>query len=617
MNITKIYNKSKYLLALSFLAALFFIGTSLMNLYAHDLEDNFVKWSSPDEAANYIFAKYYGQEGKLAFEENYNLYTKDIMHPRSFRSDHGMLKPVSFFGIILIYGKIVSMSSYEILPFLTPIIAAIGIIFYYLLIKNIFGKINGFISAILLSIFPVYIFYTARSMFHNVLFTVLLIIGLYFLIKMGDTAKGKINLKDEIRNFISKKGHFKLDYRGAIFAALAGVFIGLSIITRTSELIWLLPMLLLLWLFNIKRAGIFKLIIFLSFLFLSILPALYYNQILYGSFYSGGYPEMNNSIYNISNSGLAVVSSGVSGNFDILKETFVNIFNTVFHFGFHPKQSAELARDYFVDMFYWLFWPAVLGLILFFQKWKKHKKRHWLFLFLYFFISTILILYYGSWKFHDNPDPNSITIGNSYTRYWLPVYLGAIPFASLFIMRLSRAFCAFIREPENGRGFLSCKPDKAFFIKSLRAIILSAIALVSINFVLTGSSEGLVFQAERLKQSRLERNKILELTEHNSVVITRYHDKLLFPERKVIVGLFDDPLMIEQYKNIVHYLPVYYYNFTFPPETVEYLNSRRLKEAGLRIDMVSHIEGDFTLYRLSEESLEDDSLLQASNKEVL
>ena len=91
-------------------------------------------------------------------------------------------------------------------------------------------------------------------MFHNILFIVLLIIGLYYLIEL-------------INNKQKKRKYFLL-----ICSALSGFFIGLAVITRTSELLWIAPVLFMLLLFNIKKIGIVKLIIFFSFLFLAILP---------------------------------------------------------------------------------------------------------------------------------------------------------------------------------------------------------------------------------------------------------------------------------------------------------------------------------------------------------
>ena len=141
----KWFKKNWRWLAIILLAIGFFIGVSSFNYFTQI--DNFIKWGSPDESANYLFAKLYGQTGRMTIFEEYNLYTGDLMQPRSFRSDSGYLKPVSFLGIILIYGKIVSLTSFKILPYLTPLLAAVGIIFYYLLIKKIFGRRNALISS--------------------------------------------------------------------------------------------------------------------------------------------------------------------------------------------------------------------------------------------------------------------------------------------------------------------------------------------------------------------------------------------------------------------------------------------------------------------------------------
>ncbi|MDP3043418.1 MAG: glycosyltransferase family 39 protein [bacterium] len=558
--IKKWLKKYSHWLILGILALCFFIGAASFNYFTQ--KNGYLKWVSPDETANYIFTKLYGQEGKLAIFEKYNLYGKDIMHPRSFRSDYGWLKPVSFLGIILIYGKIASVTSYKILPYLTPFFGAVGIIYYYLLVKKLFGRRNALISAFLLASFPVYVYYSARSMFHNVLFIVLLLIGLYYSVLM-------IKHKKETSEYLTW-----------LYAALAGGFIGLAIITRASELLWIIPMLIILWAFNIKKVGITKLIIFLSFLFLSILPVLYWNQILYGSPWRGGYAEMNQSISDISQAGSSFIASLITGKLSHFKELLNKISGNIFHFGFHPLQSCKMFYHYFVRMFYWIFWPALLGGILFAQKWRHWRRRHWAYLMSYFIISLILLFYYGSWKFNDNPDPGQFTIGNSYTRYWLPIYLGALPFVSLFIIKLTRL------------------AKNKTIIFGIRSAIIILIFFISIRFVLFGSDEGLIFTAQRQKLSQNEFNKVMSLTENGAAIITQYHDKLFFPERKVIVGLFNDANMTREYGKLVNYLPLYYYNFTLPQKDFDYLNSRRLAEAGLRIEKVEQITSDFTLYRL-------------------
>jgi hypothetical protein len=230
-------------------------------------------------------------------------------------------------------------------------------------------------------------------------------------------------------------------------------------------------------------------------------------------------------------------------------------------------------------MFGWLFVFGLLGAILFLLNIKKWKTKHYAYFISYCLFSLVLIFYYGSWDFHDNPNPNSFTIGNSYTRYWLPIYLGAIPLASIFIIKI-------------------CNIKKWKYSK----IILQSIAVLliiswSIYFVIKGSEEGLLASSQKQRASFSEWQNVISQTEKNSIIITRYHDKLLFPERKVIVGLFDDDNMLKQYANLTTLMPVYYYNFTLPEKDLVWLNQRRLAKFNLTIKSKKQIN-NFSLYRL-------------------
>jgi len=590
----KIFKKYWHFIVIVLLAMVFFIGASAYNFYTQDFSDNnsYIKWASPDESANYVFAKLYGQENKITIRENYNLSVNDIMHPRSFRSDLGALKPVSFLGIILIYGKIVNFTTYKILPFLTPFFASLGIIFFYLLIKKLFGKTNALVSAFLLAVFPVYIYFSVRGMFHNVLFVVFLITGLYY--SVIAVQKTKKNTKYFTFSFKT------INYSGLIYASLAGIFLGLAIIARASELIWLGPLLIVLWLFNIKKLDLNKLLLIIAFLALAVTPALYYNQILYSSPYLGGYSEMNQSIINIKNASTNLITSGFKDKPIHAAEQVSKIKNSVLFFGLNPKQSLKMFYYYFIEMFPYLFYLGVLGLLVFFIRFRKIKYKHAVFILSLALVSVILIFYYGSWEFFDNPDKASHTIGNSYTRYWLPIYLGVIPFASLFIIRFSRAISLLIKKKsdEERSGFLSFITSRKFCANSIIIILVIIISFISLNFLLTGSDEGLIYLAGRQQAAKQEFNRVIKLTESNAVIITQHHDKLFFPERKVIVGLFDDKNMIGKYAEMAKLLPVYYYNFTFPEKDFNYLNDRRLKEFGLGIRDVERITNDFTLYKI-------------------
>lgn len=578
-NIKNRTNNKINIIIVAIFCIIFFILTSILSYWQKERE--FLKFSSPDENANYVFTKLYQETGKLYIFEKYNLIAEDIIRPRSYFSYQGVVKPVSFLGIIIIYGNLAKIFGMGVVPFLTPFFGALGLFFYYLLIKLLFGRKNAIISFFLFFSFPVFLYYSARSMFHNVLFVSFFIMAIYFLFYLFSKHPAKL-LNDKI-NYLKKL--FKIDF---LYSALSGTFFGLAVSVRASELIWLAPAGLLLLILKWRRVSFFRLSIFICFFFLALMPIFYYNQILYNSPFYGGYNEMNRSIEEISYAGSSLFKSFFSGYLAGAKNYIKVIFNTVFYFGFYPKQSFQMFERYCLTMFWYLFWPFIFGVIYAFGFKRKIIKKIWPYGLSWILLSIILILYYGSWKFVDNPDPNSFTIGNSYTRYWLPIYIGLFPFVAMFILSLVKPF-----------SFLKNK----FFYKiisiTLPVILVLIIMFISFKFVYSGSEEGLKYYFEKNKFAKNEVNEILNLTENNSIIITEYHDKFLFPERKVVVGRFNDDNMNKNYYKLAKYLPIYYYNFTFPENDLEYLNNRRLKDFGMKIDLIKNINDVFSLYKIN------------------
>lgn len=541
------------------------IGTSYLNLSTQT--DDFIKWGSPDETANYVFTKLYAQEGRLSIPEKYNVLLKDIVHPRSFWADQGLLKPMSFLGLPLFYGTIAHFSTYKIIPFLTPLMAAVGIIYFYLLIKLLFDRNTALVSAMMLAVFPVYTYYSSRSMFHNVLFLVFIIISMYCLMLMNREAP-------KPKDFVSPDRP-NLAYPNWLAAGLSGFFLAMAISTRTSELIWLGPGLLILWLFNIKKTGIIKPIILILAMIITLGPVLHWNQALNGAAWRTGYAQVNNSFVNIGQPKTETFTT-----LGKAKEFIARVTETVFMFGIKPKTSLKLFFEY-SNLYIWLFPAALAGFSSRLLRYKSIKKGHIAYALTLAVISAILIIYYGSWDFHDNPDASKITIGNSYTRYWLPIYLGLIPLAALLLVNLTR----WIRSYS--------------LVWTVRFAVIALIAIVSLQEVWAGSDEGLKSLIAKNQESREQWQLVLANTERNAVIITRYHDKLMFPERKVILGLFDDDNMIREYAHMTKLLPTYYLNFTLPAKDFKYLNDRRLKSAGLRIKLVKQVNDSFSLYKLS------------------
>ena len=574
----------------SLLALVFFISTASFNYLTQDKD--YTKWTSPDETANYFFSKKFAETGQLSYFDPAAVIGDNMVMPRSLRSDAGWVKPVSFLGIALTYGSIGAIFGTGVIPYLTPFFAAWGIIFFYLLISRIFkSKRVGLISAFLLASFPVYIYYTVRSMFHNVLFIVFLIIGVYlFTLALGEKRTTKV-FEEIKRKFLN----FKFERQRIIqiaFALLSGIFIGLAIITRTSEVLWLLPVLGIVWIFYARRFGLIKLLVFLVGLVIALLPVVYWNNVLYQNSFRGGYNEMNRSLDEISSAGTEVLNSTWQGKFEQYKAYYHTVKDNIFYFGFKKEQSADMFNHYVVDMFPVLLYTGLFGLLLLIAYNIKHfDKKYLVYLLTWVTLGLILVYYYGSWKFNDNPNPNSYTIGNSYTRYWLPIYLMLLPLVSYAIVKVSRALFSISRKiPEK---------IKKIGIIGLQTAAVLALAYVGIMFVLFGSEEGLAYLYYNNLAERSNTETVFSLTAPSSIIITQYYDKFFFPERRIIMGKLPNDEILTAAQKLVKYYPVYYYNFFLNDKDVAYLNERKFASYDLEMELVKKVNAKFGLYKLN------------------
>jgi hypothetical protein len=251
-----------------------------------------------------------------------------------------------------------------------------------------------------------------------------------------------------------------------------------------------------------------------------------------------------------------------------------------------------MAWHYIVEMFPYLAIAFVLGtLILAIVNIKRPQKKYLVYFLVFLTVSTILIFYYGSWKFNDNPDPTRFTIGNSYTRYWLPIYLMMIPLASLAIVYLSRFLVFSFKEPTSKL--------KRIIMNGWQAIFVLCFCILGLDFVLFGSEEGLA----NLYHTNLAEKKVVQevfaLTEPEAVIITRYYDKFLFPDRRVIMGTLPDVDILKASAKLSPFYPVYYYNFYLQEKDVNYLNEKKLAEYNLELKLLKRISHDFGLYSLT------------------
>lgn len=251
----------------------------------------------------------------------------------------------------------------------------------------------------------------------------------------------------------------------------------------------------------------------------------------------------------------------------------------VLPFGLHPRNILRHASWYGLSLFWWLTIFSVLGLLSFLAKAEKKRLPVKTFFWSGLAVSAWLVILYGSWAFHDNPDPSSITLANSYVRYWLPIYLYSTPFAALGILWLAQQL----------------KGERLRQLTVLLFIIMSfALSLHQVYFT---PGDGLRDAAATLARSAQIKQQVLALTEPESIIIVDYADKIFFPERRVRVPLRSEvtyqfmPAMAAQ-------APLYYYGVTLPESDLKHLNEVKLTN-GLQIQLIQTFDAE-SLYRITQ-----------------
>jgi hypothetical protein len=505
--------KDKKALSLYILAGIFFFVYSFLSFGTFGEP---MRFNSPDETANYFFAKKLAETGEPFYTEDQNLRANDVIHPRSTKSIDGKVVPTSFLGMIIFYGFIAKILGTWVIPFLTPLIAVIGVLFFYLFLKNIFEEKVAYLSSIFLFFIPAYWYYSSKAMYHNVPFLVLLMVGFYLL---------SIQLKDK------KRGKY-------IF--FSGLFIGLALTFRLSEIIWIFLVLFVIGFYYFNKIKTKKILLFGLGLLLPLALMFFYNSILYSSPFSSGYVNQNNQDQN--------------------KSIFVSIYNLILPFGFNIKAIIKNFLNYFLFIFWFFSVPAVVGFFVA-LKGKVAKKKK-VYLVSYLALAVFLLVYYGSWQIKDNISFSSVTIGNSYVRYWLPMYVFALPFISILILKLAK---------------LSILKNKIIYF------FIAFFGLVSFNMVFVKGEECVLRVRDNILDYKKEAEQIYNITEEDSVIISRYEDKVFFPDRKVV---FFNPNNYGAFEGLVKIIDenrIYFYDKFIPQKDLDYINNKKIKDLGLKV----------------------------------
>ena len=456
----------------------------------------------PDETANYFWARHFAESGNFVVAEPLNQVASNQIHPRSFnvRTD-GALVPGSFLGIPVLYGTFARLFSVNVLPYLTPFFGALGILAWYGILKRIFSNRVAAIASVLALIHPAWWYYSVTAMLPNIPFVSLFLISVYLILRQPEHHRGS-----------------------TAQLILSGLTLGFAITIRPSEIVWVGAIILFTMLYRRNSWSLVRFVLFVAMLVLVILPSMYYQQLTYGDFFTSGYSQLS-EISPVACQSCQIVES------------------IILPFGFHPALAAINAWTHLLSRVWWLTLLGVLGLIAYLVRTHRHGEAVFGYTLLSLFVGAWLVMYYGSWQFSDQLTVALNTLGLSYVRYWLPLYLLSTPFMALGLVWLTSLF-------------------KERYQRLALVILVAALAYPSARLVLYDKADSIFPVRDRVFSYTKTADDVMRLTEPESVIVTVRKDKVFFPDRKVIHtfnALSEDGPLQVIVADLLNKTPVYYY----------------------------------------------------------
>ncbi|MBI5621750.1 glycosyltransferase family 39 protein [Candidatus Falkowbacteria bacterium] len=511
------------------------------------------RFNSPDEAAQYFWLSRLAADRPLSLDEPLNRQVGNVIHSRSDNvTVDGSIVPGSFLGLIIIYGMLAKLFGLSAVPFFTPLLAVVAIFCFYGLVKRIFNERVALLSAVLLWLQPAWWYYSSRGLLPNVLFCGLLLIGVWVLV-------GNYELR--IRNY-------ELRFLKYIFA---GLFVGLALVVRTAEIIWIAPVIVGLVIVYRRQVYWPGLLLFGVVVVLTFIPIIRLNTQLYGAPWLSGYAHVSDPAPRL----VATVGESGAGSF-------------ILPFGWHPRVALLNVWQYYIKMLWWYVVPMAVGFVWLLVNLIKRRENgegrregiQWVYVFIFIFVTGWLTVYYGSWFIRDNISGH-ITIGTAYLRYWLPAFMLAVSLAGYALDKLFTWF-----------HWRASKILIGIFVFGLYGVL-------SFNLVFV-SEEGLLNVAESVQAYETINRAARQALPPDSIIISDRDDKKFWPEFRV-VKLMGDWSVFTKIAPAVSETPVFYYSHNqLTAEDIRLLNEKA-SAGGLRLEEWGSLDGEDRLYQLESQ----------------
>lgn len=495
-------------------------------------------WVSPDEAATAAFARAYAETGAFTLPQPKNVQAGGLLGPRSMVARQDTLVPGGFLGMPWMSGVAVWLLGDWALAWFAPVFAGVAVLAWGDMWRRIVDWRVGTLAAIFLAVHPAWLLYASRPLMPNVPFVALLIGAAWALVRWPFAWYG---------------------------GALSGAAFVAALTVRTAEAVWVLPLTIgLLWYFRkayARSACISGIAAALcaSGAFAALQAATY------------GHPLLNGYTYHEAAASVLPVLLPAA------EATAMPVWlRALFPFGIHERSILRHAWHYGWRLQWWWSVMVTVGVAWGAVRWWQGWRQRWHVPMTAALIAVAgwLAVVYGSWTFHDNPDPRVVTLGNSYARYFLPAFLLATPFAA-------HALTAWWKS----RAGKVCVP-----------ILMLGLITASGALVLRGPDGWQAMRAV-LPSALEKREVIIKQTPAESIIIMDRSDKYLVGYRQNILVPLRDEQTYAALGTLAKLAPLYYFGLTLPPEDIDHLQQTILYPQGLTLETVQTVH-DETLYRV-------------------
>ncbi len=520
---------------------------------------------SPDEHATWVFAQEIARTGLpqriMSIPEGFS----DIggFLPRSVTLAGGYAVPVAFLGISYL-GGVAYLFFQPLLAHLSPLFGILGCFSLFLLMRSWkYSQEASFFAASSLALHPAWWLYSARPLMPNVPFVSLLLLSA----ALAGSASPKTTIA--VRRFF-----------------LSGIFLGLALTVRLSEWMWILGLLGASvvgwpswWRVRCKEllvaaVGCCGVLVMLAALQVKV----------YGSWFATGYTLHAPLIAEVTGEH---VQEQISASSHALS-------TILFPFGFAPRDALATFFAYGVHVF-----PAVFTLGLFAccvvfilygisvysgsvpRRDALMKAGSAVFLAASF---GYLLVFYGSWHIVDNPDPQILTLGNSYARYWLPFAVAVAVGIGAAYDVLFETLRTHSRGMQRGVAMLGIVACTVYFATSVRVVF--------------WGHDGLFPSRLALAQMEEKRSYILTQTPEHAMIIVDRADKFVWPDRAIRTPLRDTATYSAIPQLLAQGVPLYYFGITLPEEDVRFLSEEKYRNEGIVFSPRATIY-DETLYEIT------------------